>query len=170
MTGCHQTADSQSILDTFKALDAKLDSISIHGQNESLGAFVGKIVIDSTLMDAINARKKIESFITSAKVLLQNQPEGDSIFTNRFFLAKHNGEQLFSMIKSYQYRISTINMDGDTRHKINSIFSQLLNVPTSQSWSDSYFKNTPSVAALTMLNYFELNIKKVFILVNNGSK
>jgi|GEM_PF-3614145 len=170
MIGCRPTGNSKSILDSFNAADKTLDSISMKGQNESLGAFVKSTSMDSTLIQVEIARKKIESFIDSAKEQLQKQPDEDFNLVNNYFFTKGKGEELFSLMKSYQCEVVMLNPSNIVKSKVDSIFTDFLDVPISKTWSEFYFENTPSVAAITMLNKFEIDIRRVFILVKNGSK
>lgn len=115
------------------------------------------------------------NYIESLKALLKSeadfnpQKNGDSSFkednleaSTRIFVENGKGKELYDKLADYRKKLLEIDP------LISNAFSKNLPIdlsmpktqnPNNVTWSDAYFRMTPTVAALTMLSKFENDVK-----------
>lgn len=168
--GCMESAivslkQQQDILDSFKRIDSSLVSTSLlSDQVAELENQIQSIPIDSANI-LINQNRKIAvAAIADISKKIRNQMDlsnndEDTSFTNKIFFREQNGAKLYHVITNYKLALKTKNNNIS-----DSVLSSIIDVPQSLIWEEIYFKNTPIIAAITMLDKIQRDIQRSFLI------
>jgi GldM N-terminal domain len=102
---------------------------------------------------------------TGEKIPLAN--EGSLKLTNNYFFAEENAKTLYKLLQSIKSALAK-NTNSDTLLKrIEKIGDAGKSDQSLESFQDSYFRNVPPIAAITIINSFEGEINNIEDLILN---
>src|SRR5918993_729097 len=178
---------SSEVLNAFKTVDNSITSANgvLTGNNNQIYAsFTDKVADPKTAemakiwqpkaVAASQISKKlfddIEGLKMQIKVAAGYHPEtGDTMWAidhldapTRIMSKQEEGEKLYKKLE--QYRKDILNIDPEIGKEFAKRLPIDLSVPVAQdgtkkSWTESYFHMTPAIAAMTILNKFQNDIK-----------
>lgn len=171
LTGCQSPSDK--IVEDFKKVDSSLDKAnqSIENANRQLA---DALINDSGFIKIKNAGTALITYIESVKEKIKqvsgkvDADEGKTNFiaSNKVMFEQKKADTIFAALKKFQ-SLALLKCDQDSvKDKVNTKF-QYLN--DNEKQMGAFFKNVPTVAALTMLSKFQNDVKSTenVILLNS---
>ena len=140
--------------DLYKKLTAQLNC-SVKENGDSLVVYI------ETLKEALK-NYSLKNFPA------KNGTEFEDLETsNKLMLQNKRGDILFKMIQSFNQTALSCNTTKATQQEVADIFD-ITHFKNAAGFNEMYFKNIPTVAALTMLSSFQNKIKNAQNIIVNG--
>ena len=179
LLGCQQSADTarkkqDELIDSFKKVDSGLLKAGLGFQQDSVTFQITELsvetpqITDSSIIEIMKTGKQIEGFIRLAKTFLTGKKEEDKNFCTQYFIEQKKGTELFELMQQYRLQINKANLSPKVKMQADTIMENILGPFNSGTWVDTYFKETPNVAAITILNKFNLDITRIYLHVKSG--
>jgi hypothetical protein len=160
---------SEEIVEAFKTVDKSLQksSAAIDSANEALLDKIGQNGC------AINAKAdSVYTFIKNIKKEMEDHaaksgaaPALEDLETSNSIMIKNKkATLLFTQLADFNQAALNCNTSTATKKEISEIFGTGF-FKDSNKFNELYFKNTPTVAALTMLSSFQNKIKNIQIIL-----
>jgi hypothetical protein len=114
---------------------------------------------------AVLAYEKTDGQINGLKAALGKKPEDDIGYTNQLFFTKKEGKRLYTLLLAYKRKILAAVQDSISKQKINGWLNTEIPKTAKKYWPEYHFKNVPAVAAITMLNKIQNDIRNCQVLL-----
>jgi len=162
---------SDEISKAFKTVDNSLQKSSAHidSANTALLKSIDNNLTGSIKEDADSlttyiqiTKKELEDYSTRKYPSKNGEPPAleDLETSNKIMIENGKAAVLFSKLKGFNQRALHCSVPKKTQTEIEKIFGDDF-FKNSDEFNTLYFKNTPTVAALTMLSSFENKIKNI---------
>ncbi len=171
LIGCQSPSDK--IVKDFKKVDSSLDTAnqSIENANRQLS---DALITDSGFIKIKNAGTALVTYIESVKEKIKqvsgkvDTDEGMTNLTasNKVMFEQKKADTIFAALKNFQ-NLALLKCEQDSvKDKVNIKFRYL---GDNEKQINTFFKNVPAVAALTMLSKFQNDVKSTenVILLNS---
>lgn len=161
--GCQSPSDK--IVDEFKRIDRSLDSNS--GNIESANRQLQLALQNDSGLAAIKAETtSVFEIIERAKQKIKeaagkngsDEALMDLTASNKVMLNEKRTDSVFFSLKKFQNLVLLKCTEDSVKLQINQKFQYL---KTIKNLNETFFKNTPSVAAVTMLSKFQNDVKNI---------